>query len=213
MLRKFPVTIAALMLMGNLFAADKSDHVDFNFQIRPILSDRCFKCHGFDEKGRKANLRLDKSEGAFAVLDKTTNRRAIVPNNPRASELVRRITSTDPDEQMPPPDSKLSLSKDEITLLQKWVAQGAEYNGHWSFNPLKDTAVPKSRMRGASHPIDAFVRARLDRERLKPSAEASKETLIRRLALDLTGLPPTVKEIDRFVNDKSPNAYEKVVDY
>src|SRR5690349_2457458 len=112
------------------------DRIDFNFQIRPILSDRCFKCHGPDPKSRKVDLRLDTADAAFAICDKKTGARAIVPHKPDQSEIVRRITSGDPDEKMPPPNSNLQLSAEEITLMRKWIGQGAEYKQHWSFLPV-----------------------------------------------------------------------------
>jgi len=219
MVRKVLVIFVVVAFAGRLLQAATSDEVDFNFQIRPILSDRCFKCHGPDPKSRKADLRLDMPEAATALRDKKAGTHAIVPGKPDKSEVVRRITTTDPDDLMPPPDSHLSLSKEEIALLTQWIAQGAEYKTHWAFLPVQKITPPKlerSRKTGTPrsvrNPIDQFVLARLQKENLQPAPEAGKETLIRRLALDLTGLPPTPKEIDAFLNDASPNASENLME-
>jgi hypothetical protein len=185
--------------------------VDFNRDIRPLLSDRCFRCHGPDSAKRKAELRLDMRDGVFRKLEGGW---AIVkPRDPSRSELVRRITSDDVEDVMPPPDSNLSLSEAEKALLSKWVSDGADYRPHWSLAPVEDVKAPKPAGGAPSeNPIDAFVRARLDAEGLAPSPRAAPETLIRRLAFNLTGLPPTTAEIDAFLADRSPDAYERVVD-
>ncbi|HEV2392961.1 MAG TPA: DUF1553 domain-containing protein [Verrucomicrobiae bacterium] len=210
------IVMAAAILCGPLFcawAAAPTGPVDFNFQVRPILADHCFKCHGPDEKARKAKLRLDLPDTAYAVRDPKTGRRAIVPYQPDRSELVRRINARDDDERMPPPASKLVLNAQEKALLRRWVEQGAEYKPHWAFVPVGDVKVPTPPDGShARNPIDAFVQARLQREGLALSAEASRETLIRRLSFDLLGLPPTLEQIDQFLGDTSPNAYEKLVD-
>lgn len=185
--------------------------VDFNFQIRPLLADRCFPCHGPDAKSRKAKLRLDVREGALGT-DKS-GKPIIKPGNPAASEVVRRIFTSDPDDHMPPPESKLSLTSAEQELIRTWIAQGAEFKQHWAFLPVESVTVPEvTDRRWTRNEIDAFVLSRLEREGLKPAPEASRETLIRRLSFDLTGLPPTLAEIDAFLADTSPDAYEKVVD-
>ena len=185
--------------------------VDFNFHVRPLLSDRCFACHGPDAKARQAKLRLDVPEGAYKLLIDGTQ--IIKPRDPSDSEIIRRITSTDPEEIMPPPDSKLTLTKSEIALIRRWVEQGAEYKPHWAFNPVARIEVPAVKSRkSVRNEIDQFVLARLQREKLKPAAEASRETLIRRLSFDLIGLPPTVAEIDAFLADRSSGAYERLVD-
>ena len=190
--------------------AEDAGKVDFNFQIRPLLSDRCFTCHGPDEKARKAKLRLDTREGLFKQLEDGSA--VVKPGSPAKSEMVRRILATD-DDQMPPPKSKLALSDAEKNLLKRWIAQGAEFKGHWSFNPVEKTSPPKPRnAKWTRNPVDAFVRAKIESEKLKPAPEASRETLIRRLALNLTGLPPTLEEIDAFLADKSPQAYASVVE-
>jgi hypothetical protein len=180
--------------------------VDYNFQVRPLLADRCFVCHGPDEKNRKAKLRLDVPAVALA-------RRAVVPGKPDESEVIRRITA-DGTEHMPPRKSNLTLSKDEIDLIRRWVAEGAEYKPHWAFLPLPD-AVPVPAVADAkwpAGPLDHFVLARLEREGLKPSPAASREDWVRRVTFDLTGLPPEPADVDAFLADDSPRAFEKVVD-
>ena len=186
------------------------DKLDFNFQIRPLLSDRCFKCHGPDEKARKKKPRLDTREGMFREL--ADGFAVVRPGNTNKSELVRRIFATDPDVLMPPPDSKLKLSAAEKDLLTRWVARGAEFKPHWSLIPVEKVSPPRlGNNTWARNPIDEFVLAKLDAEKLPPASEAAREVLLRRLALDLTGLPPTVEELDSFLADTATNAYERVV--
>jgi hypothetical protein len=205
--------LAALELLPSLQTAFAAEPVDFNFQIRPLLSDRCFKCHGPDEKSRKAKLRLDQAASAYAVLEPKDNIRAIVPGHPESSEAYRRITATDPDDKMPPPESGLSLNQTEKELIRRWIEQGAAYKGHWAFQPVRRPAVPQPAKSGrVVNPIDAFVEARLEKEQLHLAPEAPREILIRRLSFDLTGLPPTLAEIDAFLSDTSPEAYERLVD-
>ena len=189
------------------------ENVDFNYHIRPLLSDRCFACHGPDENTREADFRLDTEEGAFAALSESQRRKAIVPRSMRRSELVHRISSVDRDYMMPPPESNLQLTEYEKALLKKWIDQGAEWKEHWAFSPPERPELPEvSDADWASQPIDHFVLARLDREGIAPSPEADKERLLRRVTFDLTGLPPTIEEIDAFLADESEDAYEKVVD-
>ena len=184
--------------------------VDFNRDIRPILSDTCFKCHGPDEKNRMANLRLDDTEGLF------TDRggyRIIVPGNPEQSKLYQKISSKDESEMMPPTYSGRSLTPKQIELFKTWIEQGAKWDMLWSFVPPKHPAVPEVKGKDwPRNPIDNFVLARLEAEGINHSPEADKATLLRRVYFDLTGLPPTPAEIDSFIADKSPNAYEKRVD-
>ncbi|MGI8966538.1 MAG: DUF1549 domain-containing protein, partial [Limisphaerales bacterium] len=213
MFARVAILFFVLVLAGRLFAGEPVERVDFNFQIRPLLSDRCFKCHGPDAKSRKADLRLDVLENAIALRDKKTGTRAILPGKPEKSEVIRRVTSTDPDEQMPPPDSHLKISAAEIALIGKWIGQGAEYKAHWAFLPLERTAVPTTKNSWVRNPIDQFVLARLSKEHLQPALEASKEILIRRLSFDLIGLPPSLGEVENFSADSSPGAYEKLVDH
>jgi hypothetical protein len=210
--RFLPVITASLLGLGTSDAANLPERVDFNFHVRPILSDKCFKCHGPDEASRKADLRLDNAEGAYAVLNKESGLRAIVPQHPSQSEVIRRVTTTDPEDLMPPPESKMEISSDEILILRRWIEQGAEYKSHWAFASVGDVSVPRTKSSNAKNLIDHFVMERLRREKLRPAAEASKETLIRRLSFDLTGLPPSVDDIDRFLKDRSMDAYDKLTD-
>lgn len=193
-------------------AASAATKLDFNRDIRPILSDNCFACHGFDAKKRKADLRLDVAEGALQEIDSTF---PIKPGSPELSTIIQRIVSTDEDEVMPPPESHKKVTPAQVEILKRWIKEGAEYKKHWSFEAPVKPAVPvvrsqKSEVR-SRNAIDAFIQDRLAREGLEPSPEAGKETLIRRVTLDLTGLPPTLAEIDAFLADTSPDAYEKVV--
>jgi len=188
------VVLLALIVPAVVPGADPT--VDFNRDVRPILSDHCFKCHGPDEKERKAELRLDTRESAVG-------QEVIVPGKSDQSELVRRITAQDPAQRMPPPSTGKRLTQSQIETLRRWIDQGAPYAKHWAF-------IPPKRQPGGS--IDEFIRQRLEAAGLTPSPEANRETLIRRVTLDLTGLPPTPAEIDAFLRDSSPDAYEKVVD-
>jgi hypothetical protein len=186
-----------------------SERVSFNHQIRPLLSDRCFRCHGPDAGARKAKLRLDIPEGAHRALDDGWF--VVKPGDPSKSVLVERIMHDDPDEMMPPPESHLALSADERQLLVRWIEQGAEYEPHWAFAPVPAAAalVPDT---AAGHPIDTLVQARLAREGLAAQPEAERDVLLRRLAFNLTGLPPTTAELDAFLADTRPGAYERAVD-
>lgn len=185
--------------------------IDFNRDIKPILSDKCFACHGPDAAAKKIKLRLDSEASALADLGK--GRRAIAPGKPEQSELVRRITAADEFERMPPATSGHKLSPREIELLTEWIRQGARWQQHWAFIAPVRPALPKVKNTAwPKNAIDYFVLAKLEAAGLTPSPEADRATLLRRVSFDLTGLPPTVKESDDFLNDKSPNAYEKVVD-
>jgi hypothetical protein len=188
-----------------------SAKVSFNGQIRPLLSNRCYRCHGPDEEDRKAKLRLDTREGAMKEHDGFS---AIVPGNIKDSELIYRIVTDDEDEVMPPPGKGERFSKEQIALFKQWIKEGAEYEVHWSYTKPVRPEVPKieeSIMKVRS-PIDAFILDRLKKEGLSPRKEADRHTLIRRVSLDLTGLPPTKEEVDAFISDKSADAYEKLVD-
>lgn len=185
--------------------------LDYSRHIRPILSNHCFKCHGPDENVRKGGLRLDLRDAA--LLPAASGDKAIVPGQPAASELVARITSADPAQVMPPPDANKKLTPQEIELLQQWIQQGADYKLHWSYVKPQRPVLPEIQQRDWPRtPIDHFILHRLEKAGSKPAPEADRITLIRRLTLDLTGLPPTISEVDQFVNDASPDAYEKVVD-
>jgi mono/diheme cytochrome c family protein len=187
--------------------AAAADKVDYNFRIRPLLADRCFPCHGPDEKARKAKLRLD-------LRDSAVGKGVLVPGKPEESPVVQRITA-DEGHRMPPKKSNLTLSKDEIESIRRWIAEGAEYQTHWSFLPLPD-AVPVPTVgdgQWPAGPLDRFVLARLEREGLKPSPAASREDWLRRVTFDLTGVPPTPAEADAFLADESPAAFARVVDH
>ncbi len=210
----FHKTILAGLFVASLSFgpnANAAPAVDFNRDIRPILSDNCFHCHGPDDKQRKAGLRLDLRESAVKPAE--SGETAIVPGKLDSSQLVKRIVAKNADDRMPPVDSGKKLNERQIELLKQWVADGAKYEGHWAFQPIRRPTLPDVKQPGwCRTPIDRFVLARLEAEGLKPSAEADRETMIRRLSLDLIGLPPTPAEIDAYVKDKSPEAYEKVVD-
>lgn len=185
--------------------------VDFESQIKPLLSDRCFTCHGPDEKTRKADLRLYSQEGAMAKLD--DNLAVIMPGKPEASELYNRLITKDADELMPPPESNLALSDKEKELIRRWIVEGAEWKEHWAFAPVNKPTLPKPiQSNWPKNEIDHFTLAKMESAKINPSPEAKREKLIRRLSFDLTGMPPGLDEIDRFINDESPNAYEQVVD-
>ncbi len=189
------------------------EEIDFNLHIKPILSDRCFACHGPDENKREAGIRLDMEEFAFAAFGEPKNQYPIVPGNPHKSAVYQRMITADPELQMPPPASNLVLSETEVALITRWIEQGAAYKPHWSFiPPNKPELPPVDRSDWASHPIDRFLYAKMVQQGLEPTKLASKETLIRRVSFDLTGLPPSVEEVDDFLADTSPDAYEKLVD-
>lgn len=205
-----PWVVLALLAMAFLGRAATNSEVDFNLHIRPILSDHCFKCHGPDAQTRKAKLRLDRREDATQTRDKTT---PIVPGHPDQSEVVRRIRSQDANESMPPPEAGLPLSAGDKEMLTRWIAAGANYQPHWALCPIRLPAVPEvQRSDLVRNPIDAFILARLEREGFSLSPPASPEKSIRRVTFDLTGLPPTLEEMDTFLSDPSPGAYENLVD-
>jgi hypothetical protein len=190
--------LSALCLYGE-------DSIEFNRDIRPLLSDNCYLCHGPDAAERKADLRLDVQAEAY--------KSAIVPGSADQSEAIARILNPDAEEQMPPPDSGKSLSEAEKELLRRWIDEGAVYQKHWSFEPPKCRDAPEtSNSDWVRNPIDSFVLAKLEVEGLKPSRPADKTTLIRRATLDLTGVPPTIDEVDAFLGEDSPDAYEKLID-
>ena len=199
-----------LILINLAFTAKSSAEISFNRDIRPILSNKCFFCHGPSEKSRKAKLRLDVEEEAFKEKDGFA---AFVRKSLEDSEAWHRITSDDPDEVMPPPKFKKELTKTEINKIKQWIEEGAKWEGHWAFIPVRQTNEPKTQLpQWIRNPIDAFVLDTLKENGLHPSPEADRRTLIRRLYLDLTGLPPTPQEIKDFLLDHSSKAYERVVD-
>ena len=188
----------------------EAGEIDFNRQIRPILSENCFQCHGPDQAHRKGNYRLDTKDGVFAVGKSGTKN--ILVGNAKNSELFHRIEAKD-EGLMPPLKSGKKLSASQIKLIEQWINEGANYGEHWAFVAPKSSSIPAViNKQWVRNPVDAFILNRLEQNNIKPSPQASKEILIRRLTLDLTGLPPTLKEIDDFLLDKSPEAYEKVVD-
>jgi hypothetical protein len=185
--------------------------LDFNRDVRPLLSDRCFACHGPDNEDRQAGLRLDRREVATSALDSGII--AVVPGDPAASEMVARVTTADPDLVMPPPEVGKPLKPAEAEILKRWIAEGAEYRGHWAFQRVERPALPEVRDDAwVRTPIDRFILARLEAEGLDPNPEADRWTLARRLALDLTGLPPDPAAVDAFLADTAPDAYETYVD-
>ncbi len=205
-------TLILTCLAAVAFSASVRAGIDYDRDIRPILSQKCFHCHGPDAESRKANLRLDTRDGYLAEIDGV---RAVVPGKPQSSELYRRITTGDDHERMPPRKSKLSLTKREIDLLRQWIEQGAAWSEHWSLRKLVRPTVPKVDAAGRAwsrNAVDRFVWARLAERGLTPSSESDKRTLIRRVTFNLIGLPPTPEEVDAFLADQSHDAYERVVD-
>lgn len=188
----------------------KVAEVDYNFQIRPILSDKCFKCHGPDAKTREADLRLDTPEGAYAALKDNPHAKALVPGSPETSEIYLRLISEDPQSVMPPKESNLSLTPDEIQLIKKWIEQGGKYKPHWAFIAPKKAVLPEADEDWVSNEIDYFVYDKAKENGLKPSEEADNATLIKRLSLDITGLPPNIELQSRKI--KTQSDYNKLVD-
>ncbi|MFM2145812.1 MAG: hypothetical protein RL732_648, partial [Bacteroidota bacterium] len=190
------------------------DQVSYNFHIRPIFSDKCFKCHGPDAAQRKAGLRLDIPDSAFAPLKETKGAFALVAGDPEASEAYKRIISKDTSYQMPSPEAHLgTLNEREVALIKKWIRQGAKYEKHWAFVAPRKPDLPRvSDDKWVKNEVDHFILQRLDQKGLSPNEEADKERLLKRVTLDLTGLVPTVEQMDDFIQDGSPKAYEKVVD-
>ena len=190
------------------------DVVSYNFNIRPILSDKCYKCHGPDTSKRQAGLRLDMPESAFKALKDDPNAHVLVPGSPAMSELFRRVSTNDTTEVMPPANSNLKrLTPHEVDLVKKWIKQGAKFEKHWAFVPPKAAPVPEVKDKTwPKNPIDNFILQKQEQYGLSPNPEADKERLLKRVSFDLTGLPPSLDMMDRFLADKSPNAYEKAVD-
>ena len=186
--------------------ASKRGSVEFNRDIRPILSENCYACHGPDKNRRKAKLRLDERASAVAA-------KAVVPGKPDDSELVARVFEDDAEQVMPPPETHKTLTAEQKELLKRWIAQGAEYQAHWAYVPPRRHTPPAVRNRSwVRNPIDAFILSMLESKAIQPSAEADRATLIRRLSLDLIGLPPTLEEVRAFEHDADSRAYEHLVD-
>jgi mono/diheme cytochrome c family protein len=203
--------VLALSTVRAATPAPRSGAVDFNRDIRPILADNCFACHGPDEQARKAGLRLDIKAGALQPLK--GGRQAVVPGEPARSALLARVTTADPDDVMPPPKTGKKLRPEQIQRLKDWIAAGADWPEHWAFvRPQPPTPPAVKNTRWPRNDLDRFVLHRLEREGLRPAPEADRTTLARRATLDLTGLPPTIEEVDAFLADKRPDAYERLVD-
>ncbi len=208
--RLLAYAVVSAMLPCAAVAADAPARVQFNRQIRPILSDNCFACHGPDANHREAELRIDTAEGATADLG---GRHAIVPGKPDESELLQRIAATDADERMPPADSGKQLTDEQIELIRRWIAEGAEYQPHWAYLPPRRVEAPEVNQRDwPAGPIDRFLLHRLEQEGLSPSPAADPITLCRRLYFDLTGLPPSADEAAEFASDPSDEAYAQLVE-
>ena len=202
------ITAAGIALAP--FSSAFAEKLQFNRDIRPILSDKCFKCHGPDANNQKSDYRIDTFEHATAEIEGIFG---IIPGKVKDSEVHCRIHSDDPSDIMPPPEMKKSLTAEEIAILDRWIEEGAEYEAHWSFVPLPEKVeVPARKSDWIKNEIDAFVFARLEAEGFSPAPETSREKWLRRVSFDLTGLPPTPAELDSFIADTAPDAYEKVVD-
>ena len=198
------------LLLAFTNAASADEKVDFNREVRTVLANSCFTCHGPDSAERKAELRLDTLVGATRDLGGYA---AVVPGDAAKSEIIARLKSDDPDLRMPPADSGKQISPEQIEVLEKWINQGAEYRGHWAYERIERPETPVvKQVNWATNAIDKFVLAKLESEGMSPSEAADRYVLIRRVALDLTGLPPTIEQVDAFVNDKSDKAYENLVD-
>ncbi len=208
--RPYPPPILTAALVCAHFCCSiraRADEPSFSHDVRPILADMCFKCHGPDDKGRKGKLQLNEREPA--LQGGKSGHPAIVPGNAGASEMIKRLHASDPDEQMPPPSMKKSLSPAQLALLEKWIAGGAKYEKHWAFQAPLPPSIPDPQL---PHPIDAFVRTSLAKVGLSPSPEAERAALFRRASLDLIGLPPTPDELAAYLADPSPNAYDQAID-
>ena len=199
------LVIGFALVGSNSLEAQRSERVDFESEVQPILSDRCYPCHGPDSERREADLRLDERDSAMQMIE---------PGDADSSELIVRIESDDDDQRMPPVDSHLSLNEDERRLIRRWVEQGARWQEHWAFVPVPESVAPPRSLddHWSRHPIDRFVYRRMVEQGLQPAHPASRERLLRRLTFDLTGLPPTLEEIDAFLADTDEGAYEKQVD-
>ena len=206
---KYHASVVTLAFFFLIQSAAAYDHISFTKDIRQILTNHCFQCHGPDEKNRAAELRLDSFAGATASRNGIA---AITPGNPAKSLLLERIKSDDDSIRMPPRELKKDLSAEQIALLEDWIAEGAEYEDHWAFSTPKRPTLPQTQTDWENNPIDSFTLEQMVHAGLSPNNRASKEILIRRVTLDLTGIPPTLEEIDAFLSDDSPAAYSRVVD-
>ena len=187
---QIPIVFWCHLLLSIALSAARGQQLDYGKDVQPLLAEHCYACHGPDEKTRKGGLRFDDRESATAMLE--SGHRAIVPGDGSASAMIRKIFSDDPDEVMPPPEFKKQPSDETRAMLKQWVAEGAVYTKHWAFEPIQKPVPPKVRNENwPRNAIDRFILARLEKEGLEPSPQASGETLVRRLSLDLRGLPPT----------------------
>jgi hypothetical protein len=203
-------SVLAVLLATPTLRSAEGERILFNRDVRPILAEKCFHCHGPDAHARQADLRLDQAENALAPRE---GFRIITPGRPEESDLYNRVTATADAVRMPPPDQERQLTADEISVLRRWIEQGAEYEPHWAFIPPERTPIPAiGDPSWARNAIDRFIQAELTAHKLRPSPAADRPTLIRRVTLDLTGLPPTVEEVDAFLSDAAPDAYERLVD-
>ncbi len=210
-IRHYLVALFCSICIAPFVVADDRAAVDFSRDIRPLLSDKCFRCHGPDQNERKGGLRLDVRDSATSEAE--SGNKAVVPGRPEESELIARIYSEDPELIMPPPDSGRTLSVQEKERIRSWIASGAEFRDHWAFITPERPSVPGGNSRQWGHnEVDAFVLSALEKQGWQPAAEASREDLLRRLSFDLTGLPPALSDIDRFTSDSRPNAYELEVE-
>ncbi|MFN9603372.1 MAG: DUF1549 domain-containing protein, partial [Planctomycetota bacterium] len=210
MLRLFAALLVAIVACDDA-SSHAQDRIEFNRDIRPILSENCFQCHGPDERQRQGGVRLDRYESASQPGD--SGKQAIRVDNPADSELLLRIVSEDSDLVMPPPETGKVLKPEQKELLRRWIEQGAEYQGHWAFlAPVRPPVPLADQARDYPNPIDRFLLQKLRTAGFSFAPRADRETLLRRVSLDLIGLPPTIEEIDDFLSDDSPNAYERVVD-
>lgn len=197
----------------NTFSDSEINLVDFNFDVKPILSDKCYTCHGPDDKARKANLRLDIENGFYKALEDNPNHFVIDKNNPVESEILKRISSENSIYKMPPPESNLDLSDREKEILKKWVLQGGKWDKHWAYIKPELPIVPEVKnINWTTNEIDYFILRKLESKGMSPSKIEEKEILLRRVYFDIIGLPPSVSDIDNFISDKSLNAYEKIID-
>jgi hypothetical protein len=201
-----------IILSCNRGEKSVADEIDYNFQIRPILSDKCYKCHGPDANTREAGLRLDTPEGAYAALKDNPHAKALVPGSPETSEIYLRLISKDPGLKMPPKEANLDLNNEEIELIKKWIEQGGKYKPHWAFIKPEKKPLPKADKDWVKNEIDHFTYQKMKSNGLQPNPEAEKEILLKRLSLDITGLPPSVEMQKRFANNTNPDAYEKMID-
>ena len=203
-------SLVIALLLACIFTMPLSaEDVSFTRDIAPILASKCYECHGPDAEQREAGLRLDVERVAKSRLESESI--AILPHQSDVSELIRRVRSTD-DDRMPPEDAGEPLTESEVNLLTQWIDSGAEWQGHWAFEPLMNAAPPQTKQTESSNPIDQFILAKLEASDIKPAPEAYRHTLLRRLSYSLTGLPPNESSIQAFATDARPDAYEQLVD-